>query len=198
MSFYLIIKLKKSIKILESRNCLEVNLKILKSFEIFKNNEEYILMPYLVGNIYDVDCIAVNGKIKDFCIRLREIRNRFMFYSTGHRIVRDIKIKKLLSKFISKLKLNGICDFDVIKRKNKIYLLEASCRFSGSVGACTKSGINFPAQIIRHIMNLKKINYKIKYNNSFRSFLVFKKITNAKKNILLDDYIPHYSKQLKY
>ena len=80
-------------------------------------------MPYLVGNIYDVDCIAVNGKIKDFCIRLREIRNRFMFYSTGHRIVRDIKIKKLLSKFISKLKLNGICDFDVIKRKNKIYLL---------------------------------------------------------------------------
>ena len=67
-------KIKKSIKILESRNCLEVNLKILKNLKIFKNNEEYILMPYLEGNIYDVDCIAVNGKIKEFCIRLREIR----------------------------------------------------------------------------------------------------------------------------
>ncbi len=191
-------KIRKSIKILESRECVEVNLKILKKRNIFKQNDKYILMPYLNGNIYDVDCIAVNGKIREFCIRLREIKNRFMFYSTGHRIIKDSKIKKLISKFVSKLKLNGICDFDIIKNKNKVYLLEASCRFSGSVGACTKSGINFPAQVIRYLMNLKKIRYKIQYNNSFRSFLVFKKIKNAKKNILLDDYIPHYSKQLRY
>ncbi len=191
-------KVKKSIQILESRNCIETNLRILKNLKILNKKEEYILMHYLEGNIYDVNCIAENGKVKEFCIMIREIRNRFMFYSTGHRVIKDPEIKKLVSNFVSKLKMNGICDFDVIKNKNKTYLLEASCRFSGSVGACTKSGINFPAQIIRYIMNMKKINYKIKFNNSFRSFLVFKKIKNSKKNILLDDYIPHYSKQLKY
>ncbi len=191
-------KVKKKIKILESRDCDEVNFKILKKLNIFKNNEEFILMPYIDGNIYDIDCIAKNGRIKEFCIRLREIKNRFMFYSTGHRIVRDNKIKKLIKNFVSKLKLDGICDFDVIKKRNKIYLLEASCRFSGSVGVCTSSGMNFPAQIIRYLMNMKKKNYKLKYNESFRSFLVFKKIKDTKKNILLNDYIPHYSKQLKY
>lgn len=190
--------IKKSIQILESRNCIETNLKILKNLKIFNRIDEYILMPYLEGNIYDIDCIAENGKVKELCIRLREIRNRFMFYSTGHRIIKDAKIKKLVSSFVGKLNMSGICDFDIIKNKRNIYLLEASCRFSGSVGACTKSGINFPAQVIRYIKNMKKINYKIKYNNSFRSFLVFKKIQNSKKNILLDDYIPHYSKQLKY
>ncbi len=191
-------KIKKKIKILESRECLEVNLKILKKMKIFKKKHEYILMPYFKGNIYDVDCIAEKGRIKEFCIRLREIRNRFMFYSTGHRIIKDSKIKKLISNFVSKLKLDGICDFDVIQDKNRIYLLEASCRFSGSVGVCTQSGINFPAQMVRYLMKMKKKNYKLNYNNSFRSFLVFKKIENSKKSILLDDYIPHYSRQLKY
>mgnify|MGYP006081350315 CR=1 FL=1 len=189
---------KKSIQILESRNCIETNLKLLKNLKIFNRNSDYIIMDYLEGEIYDIDCIAKNGKIEEFCIRLREIRNRFMFYSTGHRIVKDTKIKNLISNFVRKLNISGVCDFDVIKNKNKVFLLEASCRFSGSVGACTKSGLNFPAQIIRHIMNMKKKKYNLEFNNSFRSFLVFKKIKSSKRNILLDDYIPHYAKQLKY
>jgi len=191
-------QVKKSIQILESRNCIETNLKLLKNLKIFNRNSDYIIMDYLEGEIYDIDCIAKNGKVEEFCIRLREIRNRFMFYSTGHRIVKDTKIKNLISNFVRKLNISGVCDFDVIKNKNKVFLLEASGRFSGSVGACTKSGLNFPAQIIRHIMNMKKKKYNLEFNNSFRSFLVFKKIKSSKRNILLDDYIPHYAKQLRY
>jgi glutathione synthase/RimK-type ligase-like ATP-grasp enzyme len=183
--------------ILESRGCFETNLKILKKSNIFKKNS-FILMPFYNGNIYDIDCIAENGKIKEFCIRLREIKNRFMFYSTGHRVVRNEKIKRLISKFVAAAKLDGICDFDVIEDKKSFYLLEASCRFSGSVGVCTKSGMNFPAQMVRYVSKMKKKKYKLTLNNSFRSFLVFKKIDKLKKNILLDDYIPHYSKQLDY
>ena len=40
--------------------------------------------------------------------------------------------------------------------------------------------------------------YNLKFNKSFRSFLVLKQIDENKKDILLDDYIPHYSKQLSY
>ena len=99
-----------------------------------------------------------------------------MFYSTGHRVIKNIKIKKLISKFVSKLKLNGICDFDVIEQENNYVMLEASCRFSGSVAVCTQSGVNFPAQMVRHLMKMKRIKYKLDYNNSFRSFLVLKRI----------------------
>ena len=121
-----------------------------------------------------------------------------MFYSTGHRIVQNLKIKNLISKFVSKLNITGICDFDVIQNKNKFYLLEASCRFSGSVGVCTLGGINFPAQMLRYIFKFKKKRYNLKINNSYRSFLVLKHIDENKKDIQLDDYIPHYSTQLTY
>ena len=121
-----------------------------------------------------------------------------MFYSTGNRIIQNKEIKNLISKIVSKLKMSGISDFDVIKNGNKYILLEASCRFSGSVGVCNQSGINFPAQMVRQILNIKRKNYKFLKNVSYRSFLVFKKIDNSKRKILLDDYIPYYSFQKKY
>ena len=191
-------KIKKSITILESRNCYEINFEILKNKKILSKKNQFIIMPFYEGKIYDIDCIAKKGKIEELAIRLREIKNRFMFYSTGHRIIKNQKIKKLITKTVRALELDGICDFDVIEDSGKIYLLESSCRFSGSVGVCTLSGLNLPAQMTRYLMGLKKRNYKIIYNNSFRSFLVLKKIQDRKKNILLDEYIPHYSKQLDY
>ena len=191
-------KIKKKIKILESRNCYEINLKMLKEVYSFPKNGYCILMPFYTGDIFDIDCIAKDGKIKEFAIRKREIKNRFMYYSTGHRLIKNQKIKKLIAKFVSKLNISGICDFDVIQDNSKFYLLEASCRFSGSVGVCTLGGLNFPAQMTRYIFNLRKKKYNLKVNKSYRSFLVLKQIDEEKKNILLDDYIPHYSKQLSY
>ena len=47
-------------------------------------------------------------------------------------------------------------------------------------------------------MKLKPYKYRLNYNDSYRPFLVQKKIDKSKKGILLDDYIPHFSKQLKY
>ena len=191
--------LKKKIKILESRNCYEINLKDLIYEDIFRKKKEFIMMPFYKGNIYDIDCIANNGKILHLSIRLREIKNRFMFYSTGHKIVYIKKIEKLITLFVKKLKLDGICDFDVIEKgKNNFILLEASCRFSGSVGVCTRAGVNFPSEMVRKILKLKQKKSKLNINSSYRSFLVFKKIDKSKSKILLNDYIPHYSKQSEY
>ena len=190
--------LDKKVKILESRNCFEINYKELNKMNIFKKSREFIMMPFYKGKIYDIDCIAKKGKISHLSMRMREIRNRFMFYSTGHRIVYINKIKKLISKIVYELKLDGICDFDVIENNKKIILLEASCRFSGSVGVCTQAGVNFPAEMVRKILSMQQKRKKISFNTSYRSFLVFKKIKKSKRDILLNDYIPHYSHQLKY
>ena len=197
---YLLNKLiKKKINILESRNCCELNLRELIKENIFQKKKEFIMMPFYKGNIYDIDCVANKGKILHISIRLREIRNRFMFYSTGHRIVYIKKIEKLISSFVEKLKLDGICDFDVIEiKKNNFILLEASCRFSGSVGVGSNAGINFPAEVVRKILKLKQKKFKMNLDTSYRSFLVFKKIQSSKRKVLLNEYIPHYSEQLKY
>mgnify|MGYP001194873584 CR=1 FL=1 len=188
---------KKPIKILESRDCYELNLKDLKKYLNFKKYE-YVLMPYYNGEIYDIDCIALNGVIKEFAIRKRQIKNRFLYYSTGHLTIKNNKIRSLIQKIVKETNLTGICDFDVIQYKKRYILLEASCRFSGSVGVSTLSGVNFPAQMVRYLMNLKPKKYKLTINKSFRSFLMLQEIKSNKSRIQLDDYIPHYSKQLSY
>jgi len=185
-------------KILELRECYELNYNILKKENIFRLIKEYILMPYYEGNIYDVDCIALNGKIKHILIRKREILNRFMYYSTGHKVIKNHKIFNLISDFVKKTNLTGISDFDVISHKNNYYLLEASCRFSGSVGVSTKAGLNFPAQMVRLLLKLKSVKNKIIYNKSYRSFLTIQEIEKSKNKILLNDYVPYFAIQNKY
>lgn len=191
-----LIKYKK--KILELRGCYELNCSLLKKENIFKSIKEYILMPYYKGNIYDVDCIALNGKIKHILIRKREILNRFMHYSTGHKVVKNSKILSLITDFVKKTNLTGISDFDVINDKNNYYLLEASCRFSGSVGVSTKAGLNFPAQMVRLLLKLKTVKNKITYNKSYRSFLSVQEIEKSKSKIFLNDYVPYFAIQNKY
>ena len=66
-----------------------------------------------------------------------QIKNRFLYYSTGHLTIKNNKIRSLIQKIVKETNLTGICDFDVIQYNKKFILLEASCRFSGSVGVST-------------------------------------------------------------
>ena len=127
-----------------------------------------------------------------------QIKNRFLYYSTGHLTIKNNKIRSLIQKIVKETNLTDICDFDVIQYNKKFILLEASCRFSGSFGVSTLSGVNFLVQMVRYLMNLKPKKYKLKVNKFFRSFLILKEIKSNKSKIPLDNYISHYSKQLSY
>ena len=158
---YLINKeLRRNINILKGRNCYETNINFHK--KTFNGKERFVLMPYFKGDFFDVDCIASEGKLLDFSIRKRNNKNQFLFYSTGHITVENSLIKKTIKNFILKAKIDGPCDFDVILKNKKVILMEASARLSGSVGICSKAGINFPAQAVRKTMKLNYSPMKLK------------------------------------
>ncbi len=189
-------KLKQNINILKGRDCYETNINFHK--KTFKQKKNFVLMPYFDGDFFDVDCISKNGNLLDFSVRKRNNKNQFLFYSTGHKTIKNDLIKKTVKKFIKIAKIDGPCDFDVILRKDKVILMEASARLSGSVGICSKAGINFPAQAVRILMNMPYKKMTLKKNLTFRTFLTSDLISKKNSKIFMEYYIPYFEKQLKY
>lgn len=185
-------KLKKPKKILNDRNCYETNLIHLKKF--YDPKKKYILSDYYDGNGYDVDCFSVKGRVKELLIRKRLMYNKFMYYSPGHKIVKNNKIKNLILKFIKLSNYTGISDFDIVESNNKYILIDTSCRFSGSVGISNLAGVNFPMILIKYLLNIKFKRSKIKYNMSIKPFLTFQKTENDK---MIEKYISKYYDQVK-
>ena len=55
--------------------------------------------------MYDVDCIAQDGKIKEFCIREREFQNRFIFSILLVINYQKFKYKEINQKIYIKIKV---------------------------------------------------------------------------------------------
>ncbi len=184
-------KIKKPVKIIESRNVYKSNFNYFKKYS---GKFDYIMMPYFIGQGYDVDCLSRNGKILKMLIRKRMMYNQFMHYSPGHKIMNESKIKKMISKIIKLLKITGLSTFDLIKTKNKYNVIDMALRPSGSVSIGNFAGCDF-------IMDLIKMNYKKKIlkktnwkNKIVQPFLMFKKCNNKYR---IDKYVPYFLDQKK-
>ena len=172
--------------------CYETNLSTLKKF--FNPKKKYILSNYYEGNGYDVDCFSVKGKIKELVIRKRLMFNKFMYYSPGHKIIKNDKIKELIENFIKHSKYTGISDFDIVESENKYILIDTSCRFSGSVGISYIAGVNFPMILIKNLLGMKFKKSKIIYDISIKPFFTFQKTGNDK---MVEKYISKFYDQEK-
>lgn len=182
-------KIKKPYEILKERDIYISNFNYIKN-KIDKS--DYILMPYLNGQGYDVDCLSQNGKVVKMLIRKRMMYNKFMYYSPGHKIIKNKIIKKKITKIIKLCKFSGITTFDIIKSKNSYNVIDMAARPSGSVAIGNLVGYNF-------IIDLLRLTYKFKINRRVimkykivQPFLMFKKCYNNQK---IEKYIPYYLDQ---
>ena len=184
-------KVKRPHEILKERDIYISNFNYVKN-KIDKS--DYILMPYLNGQGYDVDCLSENGKLVKILIRRRMMFNKFMYYSPGHKIINNKVIKKKIIKIIKLCKFSGITTFDIIKSNNSYNVIDMAARPSGSVAIGNLIGFNFITDLLRLSYNLK-INRKISVKNKIvQPFLMFKKCYNK---IKIDKYIPYYLDQNK-
>lgn len=116
---------------------------------------DYLLMEYMEGDTYDVDVIARDGAALEIVSRLRQLRNVFWPTSTGHKVLRNARAQAVVTAACEVMGMDGASDFDVIMRgPDDPIILDAACRFSGSVGASIPAGINVPAQMVRERLGL--------------------------------------------
>ena len=152
-------------------------------------------MPYLNGSGYDVDCLSQNGKIVKILIRKRMLFNEFMYYSSGHKIVKNKSIEKKIRKIIKFIEFSGLSNFDVIKVNDEINIIDMAARPSGSVSVGKFAGYNFVLDLIKltYKFKIKKSNNSI--NKIIQPFLMFKKCYNDKR---IEKYVPYYLDQKNY
>ena len=95
-----------------SIKAIDKELKIIK-----KNISNYIIMPYYNDKTFDVDCIAQNGIMRLCITRLRTYQNPLSPTNEGCKIMRNKKVINYCRDIVKVLKINGVCDFDVILRR---------------------------------------------------------------------------------
>jgi hypothetical protein len=121
----------------------------LKEYNNFFSNhkrDEFVVMEYLMGEEFTIDCFSDKGNILYFGARTREKTTRGI--SVQSTFVSDKDLNKEFEKYaiiISKeLNLNGIWFFQMKFNKNKeLKLLEIGPRVSGTMMLNRARGINF-------------------------------------------------------
>ena len=134
-----------------------------------RNFSNYFLMPYYNNKTFDVDCLAKNGEMKLCIPRLRTYENPLSPTNQGCKITNDKLIINYCKKIVKALKIDGVCDFDIILRKNKKpQIIDASCRLSGSSTASLSIGLNVPLILVK-LFYKEKINIK-KFKKIYQVF----------------------------
>jgi biotin carboxylase len=119
--------------------------------------ENLLAVPYRDGPVFDVDCIAENGRLTDISARLRQLKNPLWPTSTGHRIAMDPRVLDYARQLCTAFGVDGAGDFDIVLSEGtRPLLFDAAARFSGSVGGSFTAGANFPAQLVRLLMELPR------------------------------------------
>lgn len=131
----------------------------------------HLVMPYYGHDVFDIDCLSVNGEMADCIPRLRQYHNPLSPVNEGCRITMRADIIDYVRRLCRTFAVHGVCDYDIaLDDDGQPRLLDASCRLSGSVGASLAAGVNIPAQLIRIIFGLPLRSYPVRDGTTLRPF----------------------------
>ncbi len=131
--------------------------------------ENYLAMPHIGGNVYDVDCLAKNGDAIHVVPRLRQYKNPLSPVNEGCEVAMEKDLITYVSGIVHALNIHGACDFDVARdEEGNPRILDASCRMSGSVAASFAAGVNLPAQLVRILLDLPLAVYQVQNKTKIR------------------------------
>jgi len=107
--------------------------------------EPFIVMEYLEGDEYSIDCLANKGEL------IRAIPRRKL---DSHRqnIEHSIALMAIAQKLTQKFNLNYLFNIQVKCHKGKVYLIEINTRMSGGIHKSSLAGVNFLYLAIKLLM----------------------------------------------
>jgi len=110
--------------------------RIARILQDSRNVEPFIVMEYLEGDEFSIDCLAYQGEL------IRAIpRRKIDLYcqNVEHRIDLIVIAQKLTKKF----NLSYLYNIQVKYHKGKLYLLEINTRMSAGIHKSSLAGVNF-------------------------------------------------------
>ena len=127
-----------------SQRCYKIN--TLSEFQEKYDSKKDIIMEYLTGDEFTIDCLTNKNGILLFCKgRIRKLtRNGLSIITESCNDYND-KFNKIALIINSKLKFKGAWFFQLkLNNKNELVLLEIAPRIAGAMCLYRQIGINFP------------------------------------------------------
>lgn len=104
--------------------------------------EPMVLMDYLPGDEYSVDCAADQGVLGWAVVRVKS-RTR------AQCIVSVPRVEQACAAIVAQFRLNGVVNIQFIESANGLHVLEVNARMSGGVGLSCLAGVNLPYLALR-------------------------------------------------
>ena len=121
---------------------------VLKTQNVFK---PLMVLGYLEGDEYSIDCLAKNGELIDAIPRIKI--NGYTQLIEPRKDIIDVA-RKLTNKF----GLNNIFNIQVKYHKNQLYLIEINTRMSGGIFKSCMSGINIMSKSLNLLLGKNVIS----------------------------------------
>ncbi|MBP9853717.1 MAG: ATP-grasp domain-containing protein [Candidatus Omnitrophica bacterium] len=167
--------------LLEDRACGTGSLDVICDY-MKKGNLPFtnlIAVPFYGHKVCDIDCVVDQGKAVIVIPRLREYSNPLSPFNQGCQIYLKKNVVQYVKDICRAFGVHGPCDYDIaIEKDGTPRLLDASCRLSGSVGASFAAGANVPAQLVRILFDLPRVQYKVKDGIRLRPYNHIEKVHN--------------------
>jgi Carbamoylphosphate synthase large subunit (split gene in MJ) len=110
-----------------------------------QNVEPFVVMEYLEGDEFSIDCLANNGEL------IRAIpRRKLDFYCQNVEYRADLIT--IAQKLTKKFNLNYLYNIQLKYHKGKVYLIEINSRMSGGIHKSSLAGVNFLYLAIKLLM----------------------------------------------
>lgn len=148
--------------------------------------DNWLAVPYWDGPVFDVECLVSKGHVVLSAARRRQLRNPFWPTSTGHLVDMHPAVLAYADEMCRALKVEGAGDFDIVLRSDGTCVaMDASARFSGSIGGSYTAGANFLAQLVRVMFDLPLKHYQIRDKTPLRPYVTMAAIPDSNAMELL-------------
>lgn len=103
----------------------------------------FLVMPYLEGPEYSVDCLAAEGRL------LRHVARRKREGSRAQYLMTSPEIALIAARITERFGLRAVFNIQLREHRGRLFLLEINARMSGGLAVSCTSGLNFPEWGIR-------------------------------------------------
>ena len=118
-------------------------------------DNDFIIQKYIKGDEYTAASFGINGDLSHPIIFKRKLKNTGT--TQWAEVVNDAKIQDFIKNISKYFDFQGPTNFQFIKSKNKIYLLEINPRISSSTSIRAEFGYNESIMSVDYFLNNKKI-----------------------------------------
>jgi len=176
-------------KVNNKQELAEATVNISKEYKEYPLVQEYIEN----GENYCAAAFCKKGKVESVFV-YKSLRQYPIDHgtSTSKISVKDAEIEKYVRKILLKLKWNGVAQFDMIKKDDKVYFLEMNPRLYTSLNLTVQSGLNYPYYLCVDSDIPKEYKVGVICRIILSDTLVFFKSVFRKKNYSLKEFFKRH------